>query len=194
MSTIGWVSVVTEVHPNSHGGYFRLGLHSSPRGGGFLPANEAILGLAAPRRFRTAIIFFWCSWTKLRDGNATTWQPNRFLIVVVPTCKILAELILNEVGPGFPQSRSRIGILGDGRGKLMNLAPNPWYRIEGRQWGESAFEEVELLDAVDYGGPQRSSCGPVSRRVRLGWRSLVGIELGYGFRGSWGLFPQSIPR
>ena len=56
-----------------------------------------------------------------------------------------------------------------------------------RQWGESAlkagFEEVELLDtsgsgelgvlgvlldAVDYGGPQRSSCGPVPRRVRLG--------------------------
>ena len=31
----------------------------------------------------------------------------------------------------------------------------------------------ELLDAVDYGGPQRSSCGPVSRRVRLGWRSTV---------------------
>ena len=45
----------------------------------------------------------------------------------------------------------------------------------------AGFEEVELLDAsgwivlldaVDYGGPQRSSCGPVSRRVRLGWRSL----------------------
>ena len=33
---------------------------------------------------------------------------------------------------------------------------------------------IELLDAVDYGGPQRSSCGPVSRRVRLGWRSLGG--------------------
>ena len=30
---------------------------------------------------------------------------------------------------------------------------------------------IVLLDAVDYGGPQRSSCGPVSRRVRLGWRS-----------------------
>ena len=64
-----------------------------------------------------------------------------------------------------------------------------------RQWGESAlkagFEEVELLDAVDYGGPQRSSCGPVSRRVRLGWRFLVGVELGYEFGGSWGLFPQS---
>ena len=30
---------------------------------------------------------------------------------------------------------------------------------------------IMLLDAVDYGGPQRSSCGPVSRRVRLGWRS-----------------------
>ena len=29
-----------------------------------------------------------------------------------------------------------------------------------------------LLDAVDYGGPQRSSCGPVSRRVRLGWCSF----------------------
>ena len=53
---------------------------------------------------------------------------------------------------------------------------------------------VVLLDAVDYGGPQRSSCGPVSRRVRLGWRSLVGIELSYVFGGSWGLFPQSIPR
>ena len=56
-----------------------------------------------------------------------------------------------------------------------------------RQWGESAlkagFEEVELLDAVDYGGFQRSSCGPVSRRVWLGWRSLVGIELNYGFGG-----------
>ena len=24
----------------------------------------------------------------------------------------------------------------------------------------AGFEEVELLDAVDYGGPQRSSCGP----------------------------------
>ena len=23
---------------------------------------------------------------------------------------------------------------------------------------------------------------------------LVGVELGYGFGGSWGLFPQSIPR
>ena len=53
---------------------------------------------------------------------------------------------------------------------------------------------IVLLDAVDYGGPQRSSCGPVSRRVRLGWRSLVGVELNYGFGGSWGLFPQSIPR
>ena len=42
---------------------------------------------------------------------------------------------------------------------------------------------IELLDAVDYGGPQRSSCGPVSRRVRLGWRSLVGIELSYEFGG-----------
>ena len=31
---------------------------------------------------------------------------------------------------------------------------------------------IELLDAVDYGGPQRSFCGLVSRRVRLGWRSL----------------------
>ena len=31
---------------------------------------------------------------------------------------------------------------------------------------------IELLDAVDYGGPQRSSCGPVSRRVRRGWRFL----------------------
>ena len=31
----------------------------------------------------------------------------------------------------------------------------------------AGFEEVELLDAVDYGGPQRSSCGPVSRRIRL---------------------------
>ena len=31
----------------------------------------------------------------------------------------------------------------------------------------------ELLDAVDYRGPQLSSCGPVSRRVRLGWRSTV---------------------
>ena len=46
----------------------------------------------------------------------------------------------------------------------------------------AGFEEVELLDAsgwivlldaVDYGGPQRSSCGPVSRRVRLNWCSLV---------------------
>ena len=45
----------------------------------------------------------------------------------------------------------------------------------------AGFEEVELLDAsgwivlldaVDYGGPQRSSCGPVSRRVWRGWRSL----------------------
>ena len=58
----------------------------------------------------------------------------------------------------------------------------------------AGFEEVVLLDAVDYGGPQRSFGGPVSRRVRLGWRSLVGVELGYGFGGSWGLFPQSIPR
>ena len=40
----------------------------------------------------------------------------------------------------------------------------------------AGFEEVELLDAVDYGGPQRSSCGPVSRRVRLGWRSLPSTE------------------
>ena len=28
-----------------------------------------------------------------------------------------------------------------------------------------------------------------------GWVGvLVGVELGYGFGGSWGLFPQSIPR
>ena len=49
----------------------------------------------------------------------------------------------------------------------------------------AGFEEVELLDAsgwivlldaVVYGGPQRSSCGPVSRRVRLGWRSLPSTE------------------
>ena len=49
----------------------------------------------------------------------------------------------------------------------------------------AGFEEVELLDAsgwivlldaVDYGGPQRSSCGPVSRRVRLGWRSRPSTE------------------
>ena len=38
---------------------------------------------------------------------------------------------------------------------------------------EGVSGSVELLDAVDYGGPQRSSCGPVSRRVRLGWRSTV---------------------
>ena len=35
---------------------------------------------------------------------------------------------------------------------------------------------IVLLDAVDYGGPQRSSCGPVSRRVWLGWRSGQGLE------------------
>ena len=50
----------------------------------------------------------------------------------------------------------------------------------------AGFEEVELLDtsgsgeigvlgvlldAVDFEGPERSFCGPVSRRVRLGWRS-----------------------
>ena len=35
---------------------------------------------------------------------------------------------------------------------------------------------IELLDAVDYGGPQRSFCGPVSRRVWRGWRSLPSAE------------------
>ena len=50
----------------------------------------------------------------------------------------------------------------------------------------AGFEEVELLDtsgsgeigvlgvlldAVDFEGPERSFCGPVSRRIRLGWRS-----------------------
>ena len=41
-------------------------------------------------------------------------------------------------------------------------------------YGRSSMSSgsVELLDAVDYGGgPQRSSCGPVFKRVRLGWRS-----------------------
>ena len=56
----------------------------------------------------------------------------------------------------------------------------------------AGFEEVKLLDAVDYGGPQRSSCGPVSRRVRLGWRSLpstnrilgvLGVEACFKYRG-----------
>ena len=32
---------------------------------------------------------------------------------------------------------------------------------------------------------------PVGKRFLM---ILVGIELGYGFGGSWGLFPQSIPR
>ena len=57
----------------------------------------------------------------------------------------------------------------------------------------AGFEEVELLDtsgsgeigvlgvlldAVDFEGPERSFCGPVSRRVRLGWRSSRWIARG----------------
>ena len=41
----------------------------------------------------------------------------------------------------------------------------------------AGFEEVELLDAVDFEGPERSFCGPVSRRVRLGWRSSRWIRV-----------------
>ena len=57
----------------------------------------------------------------------------------------------------------------------------------------AGFEEVELLDAsgwivlldaVDYGGPQRSSGGPVSRRVWLGWRSLPSTREGLDWFGT----------
>ena len=34
----------------------------------------------------------------------------------------------------------------------------------------------------------------VSSASRRGAEDGAGVELGYGFGGSWGLFPQSIPR
>ena len=48
--------------------------------------------------------------------------------------------------------------------------------LEVRPWPSSSMPSgwIVLLDAVDYGGPQRSSCGPVSRRARLGWCSFSG--------------------
>ena len=52
-----------------------------------------------------------------------------------------------------------------------------------RQWGGIALKRGSCAPRCcraprcrDYGGPQRSSCGPVSRRVRLGWRSRGGLE------------------
>ena len=63
---------------------------------------------------------------------------------------------------------------------------------------EAGFEEVELLDAsgwivlldaVDYGGPQRSSCGPVSRRVWLGWRFSDRSRTRLRIRGIVGAVP-----
>ena len=64
-------------------------------------------------------------------------------------------------------------------------------------YGRSSMSSgsVELLNAVDYGGGLNGA--PAGRFLDVsGWVGvfLVGIELGYGFRGSWGLFPQSIPR
>ena len=53
---------------------------------------------------------------------------------------------------------------------------------------------IVLLDAVDYGGLNGA---PAGRFLDVsGWVGvpLIGIELGYEFGGSWGLFPQSIPR
>ena len=80
----------------------------------------------------------------------------------------------------------------------MNHVSCPSLSSSGpRLWGETAlkagFEEVELLDAVDYGGLNGA---PAGRFLDVsGWVGvLVGIELDYVFGGSWGLFPQSVPR
>ena len=49
-----------------------------------------------------------------------------------------------------------------------------------------------------HGGPRsRGSARDPNVEVApnpAGLAFLVGIELSYGFGGSWGLFPQSIPR
>ena len=39
--------------------------------------------------------------------------------------------------------------------------------------GVSGVARISSMPSITGGGPQRSSCGPVSRRVRLGWRSTV---------------------
>ena len=50
----------------------------------------------------------------------------------------------------------------------------------------SDFVISEALQQTDFDG--------IRHGVLSGLIALVGVELGYGFGGSWGLFPQSIPR
>ena len=58
--------------------------------------------------------------------------------------------------------------------------------------GHPAVDLASDVGQVD-GGKGEVGAGPEPNQDPIGGK-LVGIELGYGFGGSWGLFPQSIPR
>ena len=77
------------VHPSSHGAYFRLGLHSSQQGEVLL-AGPSDLGLADPGH-STAISLVQLTATLLTRESALDW---------LVTMKILTELT-DEVGDGF---------------------------------------------------------------------------------------------
>ena len=52
-----------------------------------------------------------------------------------------------------------------------------------------------MHQAQQYPRPDSNRRLHLPRTPRIGVvGELVGIELSYGFGGSWGLFPQSIPR
>ena len=69
--------------------------------------------------------------------------------------------------------------------------------LAGRDYAATISFGLPFEPGDSQYGEYRLKCGPgrAPRRVRLGWRSVwAGVELSYGFGGSWGLFPQSIPR
>ena len=121
------------VHPNSHGAYFRLGLHSSQHEEVLL-AGPSNLGLADPGH-STAISLLQL---------ATTLLATEADIDCVVTMRLLAELA-DEVGEAFPQSTSRIGNLGDGR--CMSLTPIR-YCEQGRYSANRSAEPLHTNTAA----------------------------------------------
>ena len=89
------------VHANSHGASYRLGLHSTEQGG-LLLAGPSNVGLADPGQL-TALSLFQIT---------TTMLSTRSVFDCVVTMKIL-EKLTDEVGKAFPQCTPRIGNSGD---------------------------------------------------------------------------------
>ena len=108
-------------------------------------------------------------------------------------CAVLSAGAASSLRAGVIDRRKRGVSTGLVRGRSsVGSARNCRFAVVGGGFEEVALLDasgwIVLLDAVDYGGPQRSSYGPVPRRVRRGWRSLPTTLTHIHHRSAWPRF------